>query len=299
MKSLPPFLGLLTAIFASVFTNGTPTAKAAETYPLGPLSQEQADVPRGTVTKATWQSQIYPGTVRDYWIYVPAQYDGTQPACLMVFNDGRSYVNSEGSFRVPTVFDNLIHRGEMPVTLGLFVNPGVIPAAQEGQDSRKTRSFEYDALGDRYARFLVDELIPDLAATYRISTNPECRAICGISSGGIAAFTVAWERPNSFRKVLCHIGSFTNIRGGNSYPYLLRKTEPKPLRIFLQEGLNDLDNLHGHWPLGNKEMAASLAFMDYDYRFVVGTERHNGRHGGAILPESLQWLWRDHASLTP
>ena len=266
---------------------------------LNPLSQPQEGVPRGTVTQHQWKSTLYPGTVRDYWIYVPAQYNGQEKACLMVFNDGGSYIRKEGSFRTPMVFDNLIARGDMPVTIGVFVNPGVIPPAQPGQRGRKTRSFEYDALGDRYARFLVEELIPDIARRYPLSDNPDCRAICGISSGGIAAFTVAWERPDSFRKVLCHIGSFTNIRGGNAYPFLIRKTDPKPLRIFLQEGIDDLDNLHGHWPLGNKEMAAALEFMDYDYRFVLGEGSHSGEPGGLILPESLQWLWRGHEPLHP
>ena len=266
---------------------------------LNPLSQPQEGVPRGTVTQHQWKSTLYPGTVRDYWIYVPAQYDAQEKACLMVFNDGGSYVRKEGSFRTPTVFDNLIAREDMPVTIGVFVNPGVIPPAQPGQRGRKTRSFEYDALGNRYARFLVEELIPDIARRYPLSDNPDCRAICGISSGGIAAFTVAWERPDSFRKVLCHIGSFTNIRGGNAYPFLIRKTDPKPLRIFLQEGIDDLDNLHGHWPLGNKEMAAALEFMDYDYHFVLGEGSHSGRSGGLIFSESLQWLWRGHETLHP
>lgn len=272
---------------------------SAADYTLGPLSQPKDGVPRGQVTKHTWSSSVYPGTERDYWIYVPAQYASVERACLMVFNDGRTYVRSEGAFRVPTVFDNLIHDGVIPVTVGVFVNPGMIPPAQAGQRGRRTRSFEYDSLGDRYARFVCDELLPSIAQDYRLSEDPACRAICGISSGGIAAFTVAWERPNSFQKVLCHIGSFTNIRGGNSYPFMVRKAEARPLRIFLQEGLNDLDNLHGHWPLGNKEMAAALEFREYDYKFVMGTERHNGLHGGAILPESLAWLWRDHESLTP
>jgi len=276
-----------------------PLEPLAATYQLGPLSQEIEGVPQGKRTKGVWKSTVYPGTERDYWIYVPAQYEASEPACLMIFNDGGSYMNPNGSFRTPTVFDNLIHRGEMPVTIGLFVNSGVIPPAQDGQSGRRTRSFEYDAMGDRYARFIVDEVVPKLSEQYNVSTNPDCRAMAGISSGGIAAFTVAWERPESFHKVLCHIGSFTNIRGGHSYPFILRKTDAKPLRIFLQEGLNDLDNLHGHWPLGNKEMAASLEFKDYDYKFVMGTESHSGRHGGAILPESLQWLWRDHKSLQP
>lgn len=293
--SLP--LGKLLTLGLSLFLY--PFAAQAAEFQLGPDSQVTEGVPQGSVIKKTWQSTIYPGTERDYWVYIPAQYRSDQPSCLMVFNDGRSYVSLNGSFRTPTVLDNLIHRGEMPVTIGLFINPGVIPAVEGFQRGRRTRSFEYDSLGDRYARFVVDELIPSLSQDYNLSKNPDCRAIGGISSGGIAAFTVAWERPDSFRKVLCHIGSFTNIRGGNSYPFLIRKTESKPLRIFLQEGINDLDNLHGHWPLGNKEMAASLEFMGYDYKFVMSQGSHSGRDGGIGLPNALRWLWRDHESLTP
>lgn len=297
MNRTIPLTSSITVAFLLLF--GLPTLLLSANYQLGPLSHSTEGVPKGNVTKGIWKSTIYPGTERDYWVYVPAQYDSSKPACVMVFNDGRSYMNPTGQFRTPTVFDNLIHRGDMPITIGLFVNPGVIPPAQEGHSGRRTRSFEYDGLGDRYARFIVDELMAQLSEQYNISANPDCRAVGGISSGGIAAFTVAWERPESFHKVLCHIGSFTNIRGGHSYPFILRKTDKKPLRIFLQEGLNDLDNLHGHWPLGNKEMAASLEFKKYDYKFVTGTGSHSGRHGGAILPESLQWLWRDHESLRP
>ena len=126
-----------------------------------------------------------------------------------------------------------------------------------------------------------------------MTDDPNERAICGISSGGICSWTVAWERPDAFRKVLSHVGSFTNIRGGHVYPALIRKTEPKPIRIFLQDGSGDLDNRHGNWPLANQQMAASLKFADYDYKFVYGDGGHNSKHGGAILPDSLRWLWRD------
>jgi enterochelin esterase family protein len=191
------------------------------------------------------------------------------------------------------VFDNLLHKTELPVTLAVFVNPGEVRPSESGQTSRSNRSFEYDSLGDAYARFLIDELLPDVARDYRISTDPERRAIGGISSGGICAWTVAWERPDSFRKVLSHVGSFTNIRGGHAYPALIRKTEKKPIRVFLQDGANDLDNLHGNWPLANQEMAAALKFMSYDYKFEFGDGGHNGKHGGALLPDALRWLWRD------
>jgi enterochelin esterase family protein len=190
------------------------------------------------------------------------------------------------------VFDNLIHRKEMPVTIGIFINPGEIPPAVPGALPRKTRSFEYDSLGDQYARFLIDEMLPIVGKQYKLTNDPECRAIAGISSGGICAFTVSWERPDAFRKVLSHVGSFTNIRGGHVYPVLVRKMERKPLRVFLQAGEKDLDNHFGNWPLANQELAAALQYANYDFRFVMGHEGHNGKHGGAILPEALRWLWR-------
>ena len=272
------------------------TSFAADDYQLGPDSKVQPDVPQGKVIEGNWVSEnVFPGTERQYWIYTPAQYDGSKPACLMVFQDGSAYVKADGQFRVPVVFDNLIHKKEMPVTIGIFLNPGTIPPAQPGQKGRSNRSFEYDSLGDQYARFLVDEALPGLTTRHdlKLTADPEGRATCGISSGGICAFTVAWERPDQFRKVVSHIGSFTNIRGGHGYPAMIRKTEKKPLRIFLQDGSNDLDNLHGNWPLANQQMASSLKFKGYDYQFEMGDGGHSGKHGGMLLPDSLRWLWRD------
>lgn len=272
-------------------------AWAVDDYKLGPDSQRQEGVPQGKVVTGKWVSEkIYPGTERDYWIYTPAQYDGSKPACLMVFQDGGGYASADGQFRIPVVFDNLIHRKEMPVTIGIFLNPGTIPASQPGQKARSNRSFEYDSLGDQYSHFLIDEVLPGLTAKHnlKLTDDPEGRGTCGISSGGICAFTVAWERPDQFRKVISHIGSFTNIRGGHVYPALIRKTEKKPLRVFLQDGTNDLDNLHGNWPLANQQMASSLKFKDYDYQFELGDGRHSGKHGGMLLPETLKWLWRDY-----
>jgi len=269
-------------------------ALAADDYQLGPDSQRQPGVPQGTVTKHVWdQSQVFEGTVRDYWIYVPAQYDANKPAHVLVFQDGGSYAKEDGQFRVPVVCDNLIHKKEMPVAIGIFLNPGNIPAAGPGQKGRSNRSFEYDTLSDQYARFLIDEILPHVGKSYNLTQNPDERVIGGISSGGICAFTVAWERPDAFRKVISHVGSFTNIRGGHVYHALIRKTEPKPLRIFLQDGSGDLDNLHGNWPLANQEMAAALKFMKYDYQFVFGDGGHNGRHGGALLPDTFRWIFRE------
>jgi enterochelin esterase family protein len=272
------------------------TAFAIDDYKLGPDSQPKPDVPKGAVSKRTFTaSSIFPGTARDYWVYVPRQYDAAKPACLMVFQDGGGYVKPDGQFRVPVVFDNLIAKGEMPVTVGVFVNPGTVPANVAGGKDRANRSFEYDSLGDAYARFLIDELLPEATKGLNITTDPAGWALAGSSTGGIAAFTVAWERPDKFRKVMSFIGSFTNIRGGYAYPALIRKSKsaPKPLRVFLQDGSNDLSNLHGSWPLGNQDMAAALKFAGYDHQLVMGDGGHSGKHGGAILPDTLRWLWRD------
>ena len=291
MRRLSVSLLVVTALCAAS------AVRAADDYHLGPDSMVQDGVPRGKVTKLEWKSdKVFPGTVRDYWLYVPAQYDAAKPACVMVFQDGGSYVNETGQFRATVAFDNLIHKKEMPVTIGIFLNPGNIPAAEADQKPRSNRSFEYDSLGDQYARFLLEEILPAVGKDYNLTNDPEGRAICGISSGGICAWTVAWERPDAFRKVLSHVGSFTNIRGGHVYHALIRKTEKKPIRVFLQDGSGDLDNLHGNWPLANQEMAAALKFAKYDYEFVYGDGGHNGKQGGAILPDSLRWLWKGYQS---
>lgn len=280
------------ALFA--FTLIAVPCLAADDYKFGPDSEIQEGVPQGTVTKHEWStSKVYPGTVRDYWVYVPKQYDANQPASVMFFQDGWACLNPKGQVRAGIVFDNLIHKNEMPVTIGIFINPGVVPPTKKGQQPRKNRSLEYDTLNDAYANFLLDEILPEVGKSYKISEAPEDRALCGASSGGICAWTAAWERPDQFRKVISHIGSFTNIRGGHVYPALIRKTEKKPIRVFLQEGSNDLDNLHGNWPLSNLQMEAALKFAKYDYKFVMGDGGHSRKHGGAIFPESLRWLYRD------
>jgi enterochelin esterase family protein len=179
----------------------------------------------------------------------------------------------------------------MPATIGIFINPGVFPAKEEGKKPVSNRSFEYDTPSDQYARFLLEEILPEVGKTYKLTDDPEKRAIGGLSSGAICAWTVAWQRPDAFRKVLSHIGSYTNIRGGHIYPALIRKTPKKPIRIFIQDGSGDLDNAHGNWPLANQDMAAALKFAKYEYKFEFGDGAHTGRHGGAILPDSLRWLW--------
>ncbi|MDE2680742.1 MAG: alpha/beta hydrolase-fold protein [Verrucomicrobiota bacterium] len=258
-------------------------------------SERQKGVPRGEVTQHILESKIFKGTRREYFVYVPAQYKPEQAACVMVFQDGHAYVKEDGDVRAPIVFDNLIAKGEMPVTIGVFVNPGHRGAAfPDNRWRANNRSFEYDSLGDQYARFVLEELLPAVSTKYSLSEKAADRAICGASSGGICAFTVAWERPDAFSKVYSMIGSFTNIRGGHVYPSWIRKTARKPVKVFLQDGRNDLDNTHGHWPLANEQMAAALAFMKWDTKFVYGEGKHNLKHGGIILPEALRWLWADH-----
>jgi enterochelin esterase family protein len=276
------------------------SAHAADEYKHGPDSERHEGVPKGTVTEHHWKSNVFAGTERDYWVYVPAQYKADTPASVMVFQDGKWYVDETRDFRVPIVFDNLIHQGAMPVTIGIFINPGVFPDKKSADGKPESnRSFEYDSLSDQYARFLLEEILPEVAKEYRLTDQAANRAICGISSGGICSWTVAWQRPDAFSKVLSHVGSFTNIRGGHVYPALIRKTDPKPIRIFMQDGSGDLDNAHGNWPLANQEMAAALKFAKYDYRFEYGDGGHNGKHGGAILPESMRWLWRAESAATP
>ncbi len=314
----PRFLLPLLASVLLAFS-AAPNSRAADDYTVGPDALPQAGVPQGKLTKHTWQSQIFAGTTRDYWVYVPAQYDAAKPAAVMIFQDGAGCVNPTGSIRVPTVFDNLIHRKEMPVTIGIFINPGVFPNADAKTPGRSNRAFEYDTLSDQYTRFLLEEILPEVGKTYKITEDPEGRAISGQSSGGICAFTVAWQRPDSFRKVVSFIGSFTSIGyrpalngqpmqpGGDLYPTLIRKNPIKPLKIFLQDGSNDLNNSHGNWFLANQQMLSALEWANknaedrktagprYQVKHVWGEGAHSGKHGGAIFPDILRWLWQDYA----
>jgi enterochelin esterase family protein len=260
-----------------------------EVYAAHPDSVERPDVPKGRLIEhRAWQSRVFAGTTRDWWAYVPAQYHDDRPACVMVFQDGQNYKPF-----VPAVFDNLIAKGDMPVTVGVFVPPGVFA------DGRPNRSFEYDTLSDQYSRFILEEILPEVEKTVRLRQDAAGRAIAGISSGGICAFTAAWERPDAFSKVLSWVGSFTNIAagengiaGGHNYPPLIRRTPPKPIRVFLQDGKNDLNVVAGNWWLANQEMASALEFAGYDFTTAWGNGFHSNLHGRAILPDSLRWLWR-------
>ena len=254
----------------------------------------QMPAPKGEVLKFTFaQSRVYPGTERDYWVYVPAQYRPAAPACL--------YVNQDGiQWRAPEVFDELIHRGEMPVTIGVFVMHGRVKA-RDGERAldRFNRSFEYDGLGEGYVRFLVDELLPDVGKrratdgrVIRLSRDPKDRAIGGASSGAVCAFTAAWERPDQFSRVFSAIGTYVGLRGADVYPTLIRKYEPKRLRIFLQDGSNDLNIYGGDWWMANQMMERALQFSGYEVKHAWGDGGHNGQHGTQVFPDAMRWLWK-------
>lgn len=274
----------------------TAASQEPKTYPVGPDSQPRPDVPKGEVLQFSFsESKIFPGTYRDYWIYVPAQYTPDKPACLYVNQDGVQY-------QAPVVFDNLIHRGEMPVTIGVFVMHGRVVAADENTaQDRFNRSFEYDSTNDNYVRFLLEELLPEVerkkasdGRAIRLSKDPNDRAIGGASSGAICAFTAAWERPDAFRRVFSSIGTYVGLRNGDRYHTLIRKYEPKPIRIYLQDGSNDLNIYAGDWWMANQTMQRALAFAGYEHTWVWGEGAHNGNHATAIFPDVMRWLWKDY-----
>ena len=252
----------------------------------------------GGLTKHQFSgSKIFPGTHRDYWIYVPAEYDESKPACLMIFQDGAGFVRNPGQPGfVPDAFDQLIAEGKMPVTIGLFINPGVVPAPEafKKKQPRFNRSYEYDSMGPSYANFLIEEMIPLVAKKYVISPDPDDRGLCGASSGAIAAFTAAWERPDHFRRVYSMIGTYVGLRGGDEYPTLIRQTEPKPLRVFLQDGKNDLNIYGGDWWMANQTMQRALEFAGYEHTHRWDEGGHSRKEGTLILREALAWLWKDH-----
>lgn len=254
-------------------------------YAHGPDSFPQPGVPRGALHEHDWNaSRVFPGTHRRYWVFVPAQYIDTEPASLMVFQDAQWYLDLDFEARAPIVFDNLIHRGDMPVTIGVFVAPG-----EPGN-----RNVEYDAFSDAYATFLLTEILPTVQSRYAITDDPDRWAIGGGSSGGSCAFTVAWMRPDRFRRVLSFVGSFAQLDCGNRYPELIQETPKKPLRIFLHTVTRDLNwnASQYNWFSANLRVAAALAERGYDFRFVLGDGGHNGNHDGVILPDALRWLWR-------
>jgi gluconolactonase len=272
-----------------------------EIYATDSASVEHPGVPKGELIKERFDSsKIFPGTTRDYWIYIPAEYNPNHPACV--------YINQDGiQWNAPTVFDNLIHQKEMPVTIGIFITPGIVKPLDSSQAlNRFNRSFEYDGLGDAYARFLLEEILPTVEKHHtadgrpiHLSKNGNDRAIGGSSSGAVCAFTVAWERPQEFSKVFSCIGTYIGLRGAERYPTLIRKYEPKPLKIFLQDGSNDLNIYAGDWWMANQTMERALVFAGYRVNHVWGEGQHNGQQGRAIFPMAMRWLWKDWPQTMP
>jgi enterochelin esterase family protein len=276
-------------------------------YRLGPDSMPQEGVPKGEIRGPYHiQSQAYPGTQHTYWVYVPAQYDPAVPAALMIYQDGQAFKDEAGDMHAQYVMDNLIYRREIPVMIGVFINPGRTPEQPEPNlqswgDGTTNRGTEYNTLDDKYARVITEELMPVLNKEYNISKDPEMHGIGGSSSGAIAAFTVAWERPNDFRKVLSNVGSFTDIRGGHVYADKVLASDKKPIRIFLCDGRNDNRgfgrdgkyNPNRDWFLQNVRLMKALTQKGYDVNYTWGMNLHGQKFGGQIMPDMMRWLWRD------
>ncbi len=276
-------------------------------YRLGPDSMPQEGVPKGEIRGPyTLPSNVFPGTRHTYWVYVPAQYDPATPASLMVFQDGQAFKDENGDLRAQNVMDNLIYRREIPVMIGVFINPGRTPEQPEPTpkdwgDRTTNRANEYNTPDDKYARVITEELMPVLYKEYNISKDPEQHGIGGSSSGAIAAFAVAWERPNDFRKVLSNVGSFVDIRGGYVYPERVLASDKKPIRVFLCDGRNDnrgtfRDGKYVEtrdWFYQNVRLMRALTQRGYDVNYAWGMNLHGQKFGGAILPDMMRWLWRD------
>jgi enterochelin esterase-like enzyme len=268
-----------------------PVDQSDVSYAYGPDSVARPGVPTGRTLAFDWlDSAVYPGTTRKFWVHLPAGHDPGEPASLMVFLDGQWYLDPQGQVRGATVLDNLHHRGDLAATVGVFVDPGILAGAAEP----KNRNLEYDAFDDRLVTFLLDEIIPQVRQRCAITGDPDRWGICGGSSGGNAAFTAAWLRPDRFRRVLCYLSSFVQMPGGNPYPALIPRVPRKPLRIFLQAGHRDLqwNQPEMNWLAGNLRVAAALAESGYDFRLVLGDGGHSPNHGGVLLPDALRWLWR-------
>src|SRR5450432_4769756 len=267
----------------------------SENYSVDSASVVHPGVPKGELIKLVYDSsKIFPGTTRDISIYIPAEYNPEHPACV--------YVNQDGiQWNAPTVFDNMIYQKEMPVTVGIFITPGIIKAKDPANAlNRFNRSFEYDGLGDGYARFLLEEILQVVEKQHtkdgraiHLSKNGNDRAIGGASSGAVCAFTAAWERPAAFSRVFSAIGTYVGLRGADRYSTLIRKYEPKPIRIFLQDGSNDLNIYGGDWWKANETMERALTFSGYEVQHLWGTDGHNGNQGTSIFPAAMHWLWKD------
>ena len=261
-----------------------------EPYTPGADAQPQAGVPTGLLSRHhLTDSDVYPGVARDFHVYVSAQCTHDTPACLMIFQDGERYLGPEA--KTPIVLDNLVAEGAMPPMVAAFVQPGSPGPGLPIYGGEGNRSVEYDSPDSRYARFLLEELMPAIERIQRISGDPTHRALCGISSGGHCAFAAAWHRPDAFGKVISHCGSFVGLRGGDAWPTIVRREPLRPLKIFLQTGRHDLNIVFGDWVQANRSLASALAYRGYDQRLVIGQGGHSLAHGGAILPDTLRWLW--------
>ncbi|MCF3650415.1 alpha/beta hydrolase [Synoicihabitans lomoniglobus] len=335
------FLAGLAFASASCVLAHEPAEVVTGDFELGPDSLVQAGVPQGELLGPfEFRSQIITGTIRQYWLFVPAQYDPATPASVLVFQDGHRATHPEGSLRVQNVLTNLIHEGAIPPTIGIFITPG--DTREEfpqdlGWGNPNHRWQEYDVLTTDYARFIIEEMLPLVGESYNLTDDPEQRAIGGTSSGAICAFTVAWNYPDEFRKVISFIGSYVSIGsrppegdpngawspGGQDYPAMIRRTPIKPLRIFFQDGSNDLDNPWGNWFLANQSMVSALNFANsqaekfeagelrwnpygpepkgyveglrYGEKHVWTDGSHSDKHGGSMLPEVIRWLWAEDA----
>jgi enterochelin esterase-like enzyme len=305
--SIMKTLGIMLAAAFSISATNSYAAGEDAFYKLGPDSLPQEGVPKGELRGPfVIPSQAFPGTQHTYWVYVPAQYDSKQPAALMIFNDGQAMIATNGDVRVPNVLDNLIWRREIPVIITVFINPGRTPEQPEPNprewgDRTTNRPEEYNRLNDKYARVIVDELMPVLRKEYNLSTDPDMHAIAGTSSGAIAAFTVAWERPDQFHKVISVVGSFVNLRGGDVYPEKILASERKPIRAFFVDGVNDnrafRDGKYDptkDWHYQNVRLVEALTRKGYEVNYTWGIGLHGQKQGGAMMPDMMRWLWRDY-----
>lgn len=238
-----------------------------------------------------WISQLYPGTERNYWLYIPAQYQSTKPTCTMIVQDGLSRARG---WKLSEHLDTLIHEGKIPPVIGIYIDHGRVLSKDTTDFPRFNRSFEYDGLGDRYARFLIEEVIPEVKKSYNLSDDPNDRCIAGASSGAICAFNAAWERPDAFRRVFSTIGTYVGLCGADEFHTLVRKTEPKPLRVFLEDGFNDLNIYAGDWYIANQQMNSALTWAGYEVDHAWGEGGHNNEHSLKIIRDALIWLWKDY-----
>ena len=285
----------------------------------GPLSYLEPGVPSGTLSpKITYTSKIYDGMKSDYWIYVPAEYDAKTPAALMVFQDGEWYLDRSDKMLVLNVIDNLLAQRKIPVMICVFINPGDISGSPDTPTYKfveaysekwkrdlkdSMRSTLYDTVSDRYPKFLREEVLAEVASKYNIRKDAYSHAITGLSSGGICSFNAAWQMPDQFSRVISWIGSFAAIQwkedpanpdGGQDYPEKILRESKRNIRVWLQDGSNDLEIKFGSWALDNIRMANALKMTNYDFHFSFGMGSHHPGQGAVEFPEEMIWLWRDY-----